>query len=150
MVPAPHNSMNNRPKAFERRFSVLRGSLAGEYAAMLLMFHAGCGMLVWGLAAPASANGLGLVLGLVLVLVLVLGWVWLLVRTTGAFSGRGITPLVTAILAGLVFLVVSRDLGGLPPFLVAGPFSPSVLLAIMTAMFFIDLTDCWLSFRRSG
>jgi hypothetical protein len=140
MPQAPDHAPDRLPETPGQRVSLLRMSLAGEYTAILLMFHTGCGVLVWAPAAPGSACGLSLIAA----------GTWLVIRATGAWSGSWMTPLTTAGLALGLFSVSRGDLSNLPPFPVEGMFSPSVFLAILTVMFLVDLADCWLQFRRHG
>ncbi len=140
MPQSPDHAPDHLAKTPGHRVSLLRMSLVGEYAAILLMFHAAFGVLVWALAAPASACGLSLIAA----------GIWLVIRATGAWSGSWLTPLTTAVLALGLFSISRSDLSHLPPFPVAGPFSPSVFLAILAVMFLVDLADCWLQSRRHG
>ena len=138
MPPSPDHAPDRLEH--EQRGSLLRRSLAGEYAAILLMFHASCGVFVWAVAAPASACGLSLIAA----------GIWVVIRSTGAWSGNWMTPSTTALLAFSLFSISRSDLSSLPPFPVAGPFSPSVFLVILIAMFFADVIDYGRHVRRRG
>jgi len=119
--------------------TVLRACPVGECVAMLIAVQAFLSSAVWIAVTPRS-----LAAWLILPASL-----WIMLRSAGFGSGRIVTSLGTVLILVLAFIAASNVGPSLPVWLIAGPFSPWAIAAVLSGVLIVDLCDIPWSRGRS-
>ena len=114
------------------RATVLRSTLLGEYASLLMMAHALFGAIWWAAAVPKSPAAL----------IMVLSGLWIAFRAVGGLAGEKSTAAVSVLMLIMTGVLAITGVSRVPEWMtgsIIAPIVSTILLGVLLAVEFLDI-----------
>lgn len=114
------------------RSTVLRSTLLGEYASLLMMAHALFGAIWWTAAVPQNPAAL----------VMVLAALWIAFRAVGGLAGEKLSAAVSALMLIMTGVLAITGVSRVPEWMtgsIIAPIVSTILLGVLSAVEYLDL-----------
>jgi leader peptidase (prepilin peptidase)/N-methyltransferase len=114
------------------RATVLRSTLLGEYASLLLMAHALFGATWWAAAVPKNPAAL----------IMVLSGLWIAFRAVGGLAGEKSTAAVSVLMLILTGMLAITGVSQIPEWMTGSIIAPIVSTILLGVLLIVEFLDC--------
>ena len=114
------------------RATVLRSTLLGEYASLLMMAHALFGAIWWVAAVPKNPAAL----------IMVLSRLWIAFRAVGGLAGEKSTAAVSVLMMIMTGVLAITGVSRVPEWMtgsIIAPIVSTILLGVLLVVEFMDI-----------
>jgi leader peptidase (prepilin peptidase) / N-methyltransferase len=113
------------------RATVLRSSLLGEYASLLLMAHALFGAIWWAAAVPKNPAAL----------IMVLSGLWIAFRAVGGLAGEKSTAAVSVLMLIMTGVLAITGVSRVPEWMTGSSIAPIVSTILLVVLLIVEFLD---------
>jgi leader peptidase (prepilin peptidase)/N-methyltransferase len=114
------------------RFTVLRSTLLGEYASLLMMAHALFGAIWWTAAVPKNPAAL----------IMVLSGLWIAFRAAGGLAGEKSTAAVSVLMLIMTGVLAITGVSQVPEWMTGSIIAPLVSTMMLSLLLIVEFLDC--------